>query len=266
MTLPAAIPATAASTTGRRGYRPRRGQTLALACGMLLAVLVLAVGITVWDLRRVVVAEAMKNTDNLAIVLAEQTSRSVQAVDIVLRDVQEHIASLHVTTPEEFRSILSSWDTHAFLRGRLDRLPQVDNLALVGADGVRVNYSVGWPAPAMDMSDRDYARHFAARSDTGLFISEPVISRATDGWSLYLVRPAIGPNGAYLGMILASVPLKGFHDLFRSINLPLSESLMLLRRDGTVLVRYPDPAERAGAKMPARLALVREGRGRRRAI
>ena len=26
---------------------------------------------------------------------------------------------------------------------------------------------------------------------------------------------------------------------------------MLLRRDGTVLVRYPDPAERAGLKMPA---------------
>ena len=46
------------------------------------------------------------------------------------------------------------------------------------------------------------------------------------------------------------MPLRVFQDLFRSINLPPSESFMLLRRDGTVLVRYPDPENRAGAKMP----------------
>jgi signal transduction histidine kinase/HPt (histidine-containing phosphotransfer) domain-containing protein/ActR/RegA family two-component response regulator len=52
-------------------------------------------------------------------------------------------------------------------------------------------------------------------------------------------------------MVLGSIPLSTFHDLFQSINLPASESLMLLRRDGTVLARHPDPVNRAGAKIPA---------------
>ena len=114
------------------------------------------------------------------------------------------------------------------------------------------------------MSDRDYARHFATQDDPGLFISEPVVSRATDVWTMFLARRVNGPHGEFLGMVLASMPLKAFHDLYRSINLPPSESLMLLRRDGTVLVRHPDPIDRAGAKMPAAsawYALVAQGGG-----
>ena len=187
------------------------GQRAALTrLGVLsLLVVVLAIGITVWDLRRATLADAWVGTDNLAIVLAAQTGRSVQAVDIVLRDVQERIASLGVTTPEEFRRLLRTQEVHEFLRSRTDRLPQVDNIALIGADGARLNYSLGWPAPAGDMSDRDYARHFSTQDDPGLFVSEPVVSRATGMWSLYLSRRVNGPHGEYLGLVLGSVPLDG---------------------------------------------------------
>jgi len=228
-----------------------RRTTLTRVGTWLLIVVVLAIGITVWDLRRATVAAVRTSTDNLAIVLAAQTGRSVQAVDIVLRDIQERIATFGVTTPDEFRRVLGTQAVHDFLRSRADRLPQVDNIALVGADGIRVNYSLGWPAPAIDMSDRDYARHFTAQDDPGLFISEPVVNRATFVRSLYLVRRVNGADGAFLGLVLGSVPLKVFHELYNTINLPASESLMLLRRDGTVLARHPDPIDRAGAKMPA---------------
>jgi diguanylate cyclase (GGDEF)-like protein len=67
-----------------------------------------------------------------------------------------------------------------------------------------------------------------------------------------LVRRVNGPHGEFLGMVLASVPMTVFHDLYRSINLPSSESLMLLRRDGTVLAQHPDDADRLGVRMPAK--------------
>ncbi len=229
---------------------PEHGRLWGVAFCILLAAVVLAIGITVWDLRRVAVAEAVANTDNLAIVLAAQTSQSVEAVDIVMRDVQERVAALDVTTPAEFRRVLRAEETYQFLRSRLDRLPQVDNLALIDANGVWVNYSVGWPAPAGDMSDRDYTQHFMTQDDPGLFISEPAISRTTGQWALFLSRRVSGPHGEYLGLVLAIVPLRVFRELYQSINLPDSESLMLLRRDGTVLERYPDPIDRTGTKMP----------------
>jgi hypothetical protein len=71
---------------------------------------VLAIGLTVWDLRRVALADALVATDNLAIVLAAQTGRSMQSVDIVLRDVQERIAALGVGPPAVLsRGILCGW-------------------------------------------------------------------------------------------------------------------------------------------------------------
>ena len=230
----------------------------------LLAVVVLAIGVTVWDLREATLAEALASTDNLAIVLAEQTSRSVQAVDIVLREIQERIAVLGVATPEAFQVVLRTEELHKFLRSRADRLPQVNNFALVGADGVRVNYSTGWPAPAGDMSDREYTRHFATQDDPDLFVSEPVVSRATGVWTLYLVRRVNGPGGAFLGMVLGSVPLTALSEPYRSIKLPRSESFLLLRRDGTLVVRHPNFSNRIGMKLaanPAWYALVAQGGG-----
>ena len=153
----------------RLGASIRQRVTLMGAGVCLLTGIVMAIGLIMWNLRGDTLAEALVSTDNLAIVLAEHTSRSVQSVDIVLREVQERIGALGVTTPEAFRSVLGTADMHEFLRSRSARLPQVDNIALVGADGIRVNYSVGWPAPPGDMSDREYTRHFQLQDDRGLF-------------------------------------------------------------------------------------------------
>jgi diguanylate cyclase (GGDEF)-like protein len=242
----------------------RRRSVLTRLGAWLVAVAVLAIGLTVWDLRKAILAEAFVSTDNLAIVLAEQTSRSVQAVDIVLRDIQERIATLGVTTPETFRRVLRTEETHEYLQGQANRLSQVDNLALVGADGVRVNYSIGWPAPAGDMSDREYTRHFAERDDPGLFISEPVVSRATGVWTMYLARRVNGPRGVFLGMVLGAVPLTAFSDLYRSIDLPRSESFLLLRHDGTIMAQHPTRIDRIGTKLAGDspwYALVAQGGG-----
>jgi hypothetical protein len=57
------------------------------------------------DLRGVAVADALSNIENPATVIAKQTSHSVQAVDIVLRDVQDRIGVLRVTSPQEFRRV-----------------------------------------------------------------------------------------------------------------------------------------------------------------
>lgn len=235
---------------GRQGGSVGQGMALTRVGAWLLIGAVFAIGMTLWDLRRVTLADALVSTDNLAIVLAEQTNRTVQAVDIVLREVQERISALGVVTPDEFRRVLWTDEVHEFLRSRAERLPQVDNIALVGADGIRVNFSIGWPAPAGDMSDREYTRHFAAQDDRGLFVSEPVVSRATGVWTLYLVRRVNGPNGEFLGMVMGAVPLSAFSAIYRSINLPRSESFMLLRRDGTVVVRQPNLDGLIGTKLP----------------
>ena len=45
----------------------------------------------------------MENTKNLAVVLAEQTARSVQAVDLVLQEIQAMVLAEDVETADQFR-------------------------------------------------------------------------------------------------------------------------------------------------------------------
>ena len=231
--------------------RINRGAALTQGAVLLIVAAVLAIGMTVWRMRQDALNAARSTTGNLAIVLAEQTDRTVQAVDIVVREVQEMAAGLGLATPEDFRLVLGTEAVHQYLRSRADRLPQVDIVALIGADGARVNYSWGWPLVAGDLSDRDYVRHFAAENDASLFVGEPILNRTTHTWTISVARRVNGRDGVFLGVVLASMPLQVFTGLYASIDLPENEGLMLLRRDGTVLVRHPDTAEHIGMKMQA---------------
>jgi diguanylate cyclase (GGDEF)-like protein len=227
-----------------------RGAALTYGAVLLIVAAVLAIGITVWDMRQDALDAALSTAENLAIVLAEQTDRSVQAVDIVVREVQEMASGLGLASPEDFRRALGTEAVHQYLRSRADRLPQVDVLSLVTADGARVNYSWGWPVPDRDLSDRDYVQHFTAENDPGLFVGEPIINRASHTWTIMVGRRVNGRNGVFLGIVLAAMPLQVFTGFYGSIDLPGNEGLMLLRRDGTVLVRHPDTTEHIGQKMP----------------
>ncbi len=237
---------------GRLASRLGEGSTLTRLGGLLLAAVVLAIAATVWELRQIVIADAISNAQNLSFALAEETNRSMQGVDGVLRDVQDRIASLGVTTPAEFSQTLRTREVRQFLRNRADRMTQTDDVLLIGADGVRVNNSFDWPSPAVDLSDRDYWRHFVAQDDGGLFIGAPVVSRANDSMSLFLSRRVNGPHGEFLGVVAGSIPVTVFSRIYASIDLPRTASFRLLRRDGTVLVGLPDRGAGNGRKLPPR--------------
>ena len=133
------------------------------------------------------------------------------ALDIVLREVQERISSLGVATPEEFSGILRTRQMNEFLRSRVDRLPQVETIFLVGANGARVNYSLAAKFPDGNLSDRDYAPAFCRAGRCSLFISAPAVSRGTGTSIVVLARRVNGPNGGFLGMVVGAVPLMAFH-------------------------------------------------------
>jgi diguanylate cyclase (GGDEF)-like protein len=221
------------------------------AGAVLIVAAVLAVGGTIWQLRADALAEAQRDTGNLALILAEQTERSVQAIDLVLRELQDDIAHMEFNSPDSFEQTLREERIHRWLAARLARVPQADVLVLIGARGTPINSSRSWPGSSADLSDRDYFLHFQANVDPHTFVSTPVMNRVTGTWTIYLVRSINAPDGQFLGLVLAGVELRYFESIFNAIDLPRHETFTLLRRDGTVLLRHPDHTERAGAVIPA---------------
>jgi diguanylate cyclase (GGDEF)-like protein len=231
-------------------FRKIDAQPVAAAAGAALLVIVsIAMAIVILELRTDALEEARRNIANLALVLGEQTARSSQAVDLTLRNLQDKIKETQVDSAESFEHVISSGPFRLELKEMSDRVRQADFLAIIDAHGRLASTSNA--VTGLDVSQRDYFRYLSSNNDTNVFIGAPAKNIVTGVETIYFARRVSSRSGVFLGLIVCGVPIRYFEEIYSSIDLPRKESFLLVRRDGTVLVRHPDLVERAGAVMPA---------------
>jgi hypothetical protein len=85
-----------------------------------------AAGVTIWDWHREALKTSAQQVQTFGIVFAEQTSHTLQAVDLILDEVRDRILGLGLATPEEFDQQLASGEWRHFLVDRLKNLPPAD--------------------------------------------------------------------------------------------------------------------------------------------
>jgi len=219
--------------------RLRSHRHLVLGASLFVVITIAAACLAVWYLRGEQIADATKDTKNLAVVLAEQTSRTIQAVDLVAQEAQAMVLAAGVTDPDQFRKQMATEEVHQFLLRRLHSLPQASAISLTDDGGRIVNLTRTWPVPLIDTSDRDFYAHWRENDAPGVFIGVPVINKFTGTWVITLSRRVSGPHGEFLGIVLGVVELQYFEDFYRAISTAEGESVSLFHRDGTLLARYP---------------------------
>jgi diguanylate cyclase (GGDEF)-like protein len=226
-------------------------RNLVVVAAGILAIAVLALSLTVWWLRSDAIDDASKDAANLAIVLAEQTTHSVQSIDLILNEVQEHLKRIGVTTPEAFRRLLHGEDTFKLLTGHLSHLSNAALIALIDNSGRLVSSTNQWPLPSTDLSDHENFQHFLKNDDKGVYIANPVIDRFMGEQIVLFSKRFNDANDVFIGMISVGVKLSYFQHIYGSIDSLPNQTIALLRNDGTVILRHPDTKDRAGMKIPA---------------
>ncbi len=221
-----------------------------VAAGVLGAA-TLALGLTVWWLRSDAIEDASKDAANLAIVLAEQTTRSVQSIDLVLNEVQEHLKRTGVTTPDAFRGLLHGEETYKLLTERLSHLSNATLIALIDNHGRLVSSTNQWPLPATDLSDHENFQYLQKNDDKGVYIAKPVVDRFRGEQIVLFSKRFNDANGVFIGMISVGVKLSYFQQIYGSIDSLPNQTIAIFRNDGTLLLRHPDTKDRAGTKIPA---------------
>jgi PAS domain S-box-containing protein len=219
--------------------------------GIVVAATTAAAVLTIWERRQETVSSYHRELANLSVTLAEQTARSMQAVDLVLQEMQSKIAAASIDSAAAFDRQMADEATHQFLANRLSVLPQAQGIGVIDANGVLISTSRDWPAQRFDFSDRDFFRHFRDQDDRNVFVSAPVRSRVTDAWMFSLARRITGPHGEFLGLAVGVVDLGYFAELYKAITLQPGGSVAVFRTDGTMLVRYPQVEAMIGQKLPA---------------
>ena len=148
----------------------------------------LAIGLTVWWLHSDAIDDASRDSNNLAVVLAEQLANSIQSIDLVLTGIQYQIEILSAQSPNDVDSIFRGESTHQFLMERLSRLQQAELIGLVDKHGRLVNTTQKWPSPQFDLSDRDHFKHFKNSDDKGIYISDSAVERIKGTQVVFLVN------------------------------------------------------------------------------
>jgi diguanylate cyclase (GGDEF)-like protein len=228
------------------GSRP----AAALLGALVLVALGAAAYLTIWHDRQSALDEHLRGSDSMGVVLAEQTGRYVQIVDLIVQEVRSKAAGLDFKTPEDFQRLMGTPAIQAYLVERVKNVPQADAVALIGADGIVVNWSRPRLPDRMDVSNRDYFIWCRDHDDPGIFIGALAAARLTGEPSVYFARRVNGPGGKFLGVILGVVDVKYLSDFYRAATEHVGMSVRLVRRDGAILIRYPNTASALGARLP----------------
>ena len=93
-----------------------------------------------------------------------------------------------------------------------------------GANARAVAISSKPTVRGIDLSKRSYFIHHTRNPDTGLYISKPLKRPFSGVWNLTFTRKIRDAEGAFNGVLLATVGLDYFTSFFEAVTTPISTS------------------------------------------
>jgi signal transduction histidine kinase len=101
----------------------------------------------------------------------------------------------------------------------------------------------------MDLSDREHFKVHIEKDSNQLFISKPVLGRASGKWSIQMTRRINKPDGRFGGVVVISVDPFYFSDFYRSVDLGNGGVVALLGKDGVVRARRSGENKQVGQNL-----------------
>jgi len=221
-------------------------RTVAWIGGFFIAVIVALAAYDIVDSYQTTVRNTGRELDAQARLIAEQTARSLQAVDVVLR----HLAQQH---RQGTFDAMSDKDLHLYLREQAVGLVQVDGVGIVRPNGTPRAISMTHP-PALNLNVANMEIFKALKAGhKGLYIDDAIL--ADDGfWVVPLGRRIETASGEFAGAAAARGRIEYFEQFYRNVQLDPATSVSLMRHSGTLLARHP----RVEAALGKRFALFDE--------
>jgi diguanylate cyclase (GGDEF)-like protein len=182
------------------------------------------------DMRRGEEQLALQTLENLASTINSDISRNVELYDLSLRAVASSMVMPEINDVSKSIRQLILFD-HAATAKHFGALQVFD------AEGrLTIDASTLDPAPE-NRSDEDYFKVHRDEPDAGLFISRPMLHHGA--YAIVLSRRITGADGRFLGVVAGSIRFSYFHDLFGRMNLGPTDTITVLRHDGSIIMRTP---------------------------
>ncbi len=169
---------------------------------------------------------ALRDLGNLTRVSQEHADRTLHSADQVIRFVRSRYLELGPLLD------LPGLDQTGVIDG--EHFPQI---GIIDAHGRYIMSSLGKPA-GIDLSDREHFRvHLPAGQADSLFVSVPVVGRASGKRAIQLTRRISLPDGSFGGVVVLSLDPDYFVNFYAELQLGPSGVAALTGLDGIARAR-----------------------------
>jgi diguanylate cyclase (GGDEF)-like protein len=225
------------------------GRRLFLVGIVLVTAITVGIGLIIRMERESAINDYVTAETNLANGMIRQTDHAISPVLQALTDVPHKLAAVAPGKTGTRGPSLGSRAARDLLTGLQKSLNGIEALALIDANGRLANAAPSWPSSQPNPSGQDYFLHLSAIDDETVYVGVPTKDPATGRWSSVLAARIDDAHGQFLGIVAARWSLTDLEDFYR-VAMPPGRTLTVLRRDGTVLARYPHWDEVMGIQVP----------------
>lgn len=192
------------------------------------------------ELRRDSWTSANAGAQNLLAVLSQDIEGSIQSYDRVLSGIVTRLEKADLNRfPADLQQSL-------LFDGTLNET-YFTSVLVLDASGNVIRDAGAVPHRRDNFADRAYFQAHAKGNAPGLYISTPFQRRLTgDDDVLGLSRRINAPDGSFAGVVVGTLKLSYFRDLFEKTRLNPEDSINLFSESGTLVMRMPYLADQIG--------------------
>lgn len=236
--------------------QPPRWLTL---LGLLVALGTLALGGAVLlDARRDAWRQAEQASSNLVLALERDIARTIATYDLSLQGAADALRQPGIGQ-------ISPELRQAAIFDRAATADYLGSLLVLDAGGSIVADSTSLVPHQLNFADRDYFAVHRSRADVGLYVSQPFRSRLRGGdASVAISRRLLAPDGTFAGVVVGTLRLAYFQDLFARLDVGAGGSITILGGNGHIVARHPSQdgdlgRNLSGSETMRRFTLARAG-------
>ena len=190
---------------------------------IMLAVFWASIAHHIWTCTAADLNAAIKHNSNLAIAFSQHVSQAVRGIDSTL--LLSRTLLIKPGSDVRLKDIAgaASW-----------RDDYVLQLAMTGPDGVLAQSNLGPTTNPVNLSDRAHVSFHKTTREDLLYISEPVLGRVSNRWSIQFTRRIVADDPEGSGVLIASVSPDYFSRFYQAVAMGQG-SITLINANGRVL-------------------------------
>ncbi|MCI9880205.1 MULTISPECIES: sensor domain-containing diguanylate cyclase [Methylobacterium] len=185
-----------------------------------------------WQMRLDAARRSEMTSRSLVQVLGRDIARNIEIYDLSLRSVVDglKLPELAEADPELRQMIL------------FDRAATAENFGhtlVFDRTGKLIISSKSLTPEPLNYADREYFQYHVSHPGNALHISQPLISRLTGRRVLIISRRLSDPDGSFAGVVLGSIYLDYFRQLFAAVGADHAGTVTLHGPGGAIIMREP---------------------------